>query len=65
MMETTAKTVLQLPKIDKKTSRRFDLRAFVRRVSYDGAKLWHSLPLDLRDLNNLALFKKGIRACNF
>ena len=51
--------------IDKKTSRRFDLRAFVRRVSYDGAKLWHSLPLDLRDLNNLVLFKKGISAFNF
>ena len=33
--------------------------------SYDGAKLWNSLPADLRDSDSLQIFKNGIGAQNF
>ena len=33
--------------------------------SYDGAKLWNSLPADLRDSDSLQIFKNGIGAHNF
>ena len=33
--------------------------------SYDGAKLWNSLPADLRDSDSLQVFKNGIGAHNF
>ena len=33
--------------------------------SYDGAKLWNSLPVDLRDSDSLEIFKNGIGAHNF
>ena len=33
--------------------------------SYDGAKLWNSLPADLRYSDSLQIFKNGIGAHNF
>ena len=36
-----------------------------KRFSYDGAKLWNSLPEDLRDSATLPIFKSRISAHNF
>ena len=47
-------TSLQLPQ--SKTEK------LKKRFSYDGARVWNSLPADVRNSDTLTIFKNGIRA---
>jgi hypothetical protein len=50
----SSSTSLQLPQ--PKTEK------LKKRFSYDGAKLWNSLPADVRNSDTLTIFKERIRA---
>ena len=39
----------------------FRLKIRIQSIAFQGASIWNNIPVDIRSINNLSLFKKRIR----